>query len=205
VGSAGLCLASLGFVVMARHSGNPAPLAAVIGGSLILLVAGARMVLTTNVPAAPRAEPSEPAAGETPRPAVIDMKAISVGVLVDWCATYVYTAIISVLGPLLLLVTGMPPQEAGQAFVGLVGEPALVASIFLPLGFSFTALGGFVASRLSDADTLLNSAFVGSLGILLGLLVAGENPRWVGYASTLGTVPAAMIGGLFHTRRFRFL
>ena len=68
----------------------------------------------------------------------------------------------------------------------------------------FTALGGYVAAKLSKPNGSINALAVGflslTLGITLALLAPNVSPSWKVILGIIVTVPAAFIGSLVASR-----
>ena len=86
---------------------------------------------------------------------------------------------------------------------------AIQSNIFLKsiglLGTTFfTALGGYVAAKLSKPNGSINALTVGvlslTLGVILALLAPSVSPNWKFLLGIITTVPAAIIGGRFASR-----
>jgi hypothetical protein len=64
-------------------------------------------------------------------------------------------------------------------------------------------LGGYVAARISIAGNLLNSAIVGTMGILLGLVFISETPKAVFFLSIFLSIPVSILGGYCYTKEWK--
>jgi len=89
-------------------------------------------------------------------------------------------------------------QGAPQAELDLqLQRPGfLMPSVLLGLGF--TALGGFVAGRLSGRLETIHGCLVGSVCLVLGILLwplSASVPAWYTVVSLLGSVPLGLLGG----------
>ena len=185
-------------IVRSQQYRNRAALMAAVG--LAILIFGARLARAhaSLLTPGPRTDGSPRTGAE------VSVGSVAFGVLADWAGTYAYSALLASMGPLWLMMSGASAEETPKLFEQIAGDKLAIVLVFLPVGFFFTGVGGFMASRVSSSKSLLNAALVGSAGLLLSLMFMSQNPLWVNYAAVLGSVPAAMIGGLVHTRRLRF-
>lgn len=141
---------------------------------------------------------------ERPSGGLVNVRAVITGLFFDWGGTSLYSLVLSFLAPVVLVLNGVDPQETVTAFEQIYGDPLFIGVVFLPIGFVFTVLGGYVAAWISRSTNLINAALVGSTGIVLSLFFASDNPLWLNYAGIIGAVPAAMIGGYLYVRAWRF-
>ncbi|NRA07256.1 MAG: TIGR04086 family membrane protein [Myxococcales bacterium] len=124
---------------------------------------------------------------------------IVVGVFVDNLAT--------MLGGLLFLSAQLerygirPGDELPEEVLReLHSDPTLLAAS-LVIGILATSLGGYAAGRMAHGHRRQHGAFVGLVGVLLGLLaygsaVAGERPPlWYDLLGFLLMIPAGALGG----------
>jgi hypothetical protein len=128
----------------------------------------------------------------------IRIKAVVVGVLIDIVGSILLGV---ALGILVVAINGTTTSAENLAalndnvYVDLFG---LLGSIFC------TALGGYVAARMTLPDGFINSLAVGVLSVVLGiilvLLVPGITPAWKILVGVLLTIPAALVGGKIATR-----
>jgi hypothetical protein len=132
----------------------------------------------------------------------INIKAIAIGCIVDWASSLTFSVFLSLLLDMKASSAGIPNHQIQQFINGyfLTRQGMIISTIF---GFGFTALGGYVAARLARTDSLLNSAFVGSISIILGLFYISSTPRIISILSLLLSIPVAIIGGFFYTKKFK--
>ena len=134
----------------------------------------------------------------------INLKAILIGCLVDWLGTLAFSIASGVSLGIMAALRGLGQQETQSAFIEWSGSlPGMVLSLLC--GFGFTFLGGYVAARMSKTSHLLNSAFVGAIGILLGLLFISEAPEPIFLLSSLFSIPVATLGGFCYRRNWVLL
>ena len=126
------------------------------------------------------------------RLSAIRSKAVAFGLLTDILGSIFIGLALSII---LVLYSGDPTgnrlrELSANTMVKLIG---LAGTLF------FTALGGYVAARMSDPYGAENSLAVGllslSLGIMLAISVPGVTPQWKIVLGCILTVPAAMLGG----------
>jgi hypothetical protein len=79
--------------------------------------------------------------------------------------------------------------------------PGMVSSTIY--GFGFTLLGGYVAAKISNTDSLLNSLFVGGVGILVGMFFISETPMAIFFLSILLPIPVSTLGGFWYTKKWK--
>lgn len=131
-----------------------------------------------------------------------DMRAIAIGCLVDWGGTFLFSLGFSVLVGIKAAARGLSAEASQQALMEWSTTAGGIAFSFF-FGLLFTALGGYMAARVSKMDTLLNSAFVGSMGIVAGLLFFASAPLIVSVISLVVMIPTAMLGGYLHLRKWK--
>jgi hypothetical protein len=64
----------------------------------------------------------------------------------------------------------------------------------LILGTLTTAVGGYVAARLAKSVPYWNALVFGIVGIIVGILMAGDLPLWYTVLGFGLTLPAALLG-----------
>ncbi|MGE4649570.1 MAG: TIGR04086 family membrane protein [Myxococcota bacterium] len=124
---------------------------------------------------------------------------IVVGVFADNLAT--------MLGGLLFLSAqveryGIQPGDElpEEVLRGLQNDPTLLAGS-LVIGILATTLGGYAAGRMARGHRRQHGAFVGLVGVLLGLLAYGpaasgeRPPLWYDLMGFLLMIPAGALGG----------
>ena len=132
----------------------------------------------------------------------LSLKAIVIGCLVDWLGTLAFGLTFAMGTGMMATLRGLSLKETELALTEWYSSiPGMVFSILCGLGF--TLLGGYVAARISKADNLLNSALVGTMGILLGLVFISETPKAVFFLSILLSIPVSILGGFCYTRKWK--
>lgn len=132
---------------------------------------------------------------------VMKVKAIIVGLLVDVVGSVVVGMVLGVLAAIIAISKGGASPETLAALRAnvLVKALGLVGTTF------FTALGGYVAARLSKPNGVKNAVAVGILSLAITIVLAavmpGVTPKWKLIVGLLVTVPAAFIGGQIATGR----
>ena len=124
---------------------------------------------------------------------------IGIGAFVDNVAT--------MLGGLLFLSVQVerygirPGDELPEELLrALQSDPSLLAGS-LVIGTLATGLGGYTAARLADCHRMRHGAFVGLVGVVLGLLAyapaasAERPPLWYDLLGFLLLIPAGALGG----------
>jgi hypothetical protein len=56
-------------------------------------------------------------------------------------------------------------------------------------------LGGFVTGKIAKSHEILNSAFLGVIVVIFGILFWNRFPLWFNLFGLFFTVPIAMLGG----------
>ena len=135
-------------------------------------------------------------------------KAILLGCLVDWLGTSAFDLFFVITTGIMGNFRGLSPEQTGAALTEWYHSvPGMGFSVLCGLGF--TLLGGFVAAKIAKAGNLLNSALVGAVGILLGLVLIfgvspdSEIPKASSILSILLSIPVSMLGGFCHTREWK--
>jgi hypothetical protein len=132
----------------------------------------------------------------------LSLKGIVIGCLVDWLGTLAFGLAFAMGTGMMAALRGVSPKETELALTEWYSSiPGMVFSILY--GFGFTLLGGYVAARISKAGNLLNSALVGTLGILSGLVFISEVPKAVFFVSILLSIPVSILGGFCYTRKWK--
>jgi hypothetical protein len=132
----------------------------------------------------------------------LNLKAIVIGCLVDWLSTFAFSFALDTGTLILGALQGVSQKEMEWALTEWHNSiPGMVSSSFY--GFGFTLLGGYVAARLSKTGHLLNSALVGTVGILLGLIFISETPKAIFFLSLVLSIPLSILGGFWCTREWK--
>jgi hypothetical protein len=122
-------------------------------------------------------------------------KAIIVGLLIDIAGSAVVGIVLGIGVALVAVATGSATPEA----IGALGANVFVKAIGLAGTTFFTALGGYVAARMSKPNGIRSALAVGVISLLLGVALAvalpGVTPQWKLIAGLLLTLPAAFVGG----------
>ena len=138
----------------------------------------------------------------------LNPKAILIGCLVDWLGTLAFDLFFVITTGMMAGVRGLNLEETGAALTAWYHSVPGIGFSFL-CGLGFTLLGGFVAAKIANAGNLLNSALVGAVGILLGLILTfevfphSEVPKAISYLSILVSIPVSVLGGFCHTRKWK--
>lgn len=138
----------------------------------------------------------------------LNLKAILIGCLVDWLGTLAFDLFFAMSTGMMGMLKGLSLKETELALTEWYHSlPGIGFSLFCGLGF--TLLGGFVAAKIAKAGNLLNSAFVGAVGILLGLILTfevlpnSEMPKAISFLSILLSIPVSILGGFYYTRKWK--
>jgi hypothetical protein len=133
----------------------------------------------------------------------ITIKAIVIGCLVDWGGTALFGLLFGMIAVSTETMRGMRAEQAVDALLQWSSStPGMLFSMLFGLGF--TCLGGYTAARTSPRETLINSAFVGSVGIITGLPFMAHSPIPGTIVSIVLSIPVAILGGFFHTKKIIF-
>jgi hypothetical protein len=131
------------------------------------------------------------------------IKAMALGCFADWAGTAAFGLVFGIIAVGFQTGRGMGVEQAA----GFLQQWSLTSAgtMFSILsGLVFTGLGGYVAARISPRDTLVNSFLVGCIAILTGLPFVGNVPPAMVVLSISLSVPAAVLGGFFYTRKLLF-
>jgi hypothetical protein len=108
-----------------------------------------------------------------------------------------------VLGVLLGIVAAASGDFSSAHVAALRQNFALKLTGLMGTTF-FTALGGYIATRVAKSTSLANSFAVGVLSLVLGISLAaafpGVSPLWKIIAGCIVTIPAALLGGYLAAR-----
>ena len=138
----------------------------------------------------------------------LNPKAILIGCLVDWLGTLAFDLFFVITTGMVAGIKGLSSEETGAALTAWYRSVPGMGFSFL-CGLGFTLLGGFVAAKIANAGNLLNSALVGAVGILLGLILTfevfsnSEIPKAISYLSMLVSIPVSILGGFCHTKKWK--
>jgi hypothetical protein len=138
----------------------------------------------------------------------LNPKAIFIGCLVDWLGTLAFDLFFEITTGMMAVLRGLSLKETEGALTDWYHSAPGMGFSFL-CGLGFTLLGGFVAAKIADAGNLLNSALVGVVGILLGLILIlevfphSEIPKAISFLSILLSIPVSVLGGFCHTRKWK--
>ena len=138
----------------------------------------------------------------------LNLKAILIGCLVDWLGTLAFDLFFVITTGMMAMLRGLSLEETEVALTEWYHSvPGMGFSSLCGLGF--TLLGGFVAAKIANAGNLLNSALVGAVGILLGLILIfevspnSEIPEAISFLSILLSIPVSILGGFCYTRKWK--
>ncbi len=111
-----------------------------------------------------------------------------------------------ILGIVLGVATGFRRDaDLSPEHLATVASNVGVKAIGLVGTLFFTGVGGFVAARMSAPHGMLNALMVGWLSLLMGIALAisipGLTPFWKLALGSIGTVPAALLGGSLAIRK----
>ncbi len=84
-------------------------------------------------------------------------------------------------------------QIAETILATTTSMPFLLSSLIL--GTLTTLLGGYVAARIAKKEAYWNAGAIGVIGVILGIITAGEYPLWFSLLGDLMMVAAALLGG----------
>jgi hypothetical protein len=127
--------------------------------------------------------------------------AILIGCIVDIAGSFLFSIIFRYLATAKAASRGIDPEHTQILLEQwIVSRPGMGFMLFLGLGF--TALGGYVATRISKTKNLVNATFVGSVSILLGLFFISSTPKLAMFVSLILSIPAAMLGGYCRLRKW---
>ncbi len=76
---------------------------------------------------------------------------------------------------------------------------ALIWSLLI--GTVSTIIGGFIAARFGKLAPYKNSAVVGVIGLIAGVLLGGDAPLWFNIIGFASVIPAALLGGYLVARK----
>jgi hypothetical protein len=130
----------------------------------------------------------------------INIKAILLGCAVDWAGTVAFGLLFGTIAVSLETMRGARVEQATECL--MKWSATLPGTLFsLAFGLGFTCLGGYTAARVARQDSLINPAAVGSMAVLTALPFYSHSPVPVTIASLILSIPAAMLGGYFHTKK----
>ena len=138
----------------------------------------------------------------------LNPKAVLIGCLVDWLGTLAFDLFFVMGTGTMGMVKGLSLKETELALTEWYHSPFGMGFSLL-CGLGFTLLGGFLASRIAKAGSLLNSALVGTLGTLMGLLLTfavspnPEIPRAISFLFVFASIPVSILGGFCYTRKWK--
>jgi hypothetical protein len=131
---------------------------------------------------------------------VLNFKAIAIGAAVD----IIGSMIIGMLGTTIMSIkmagSGLSQSEV-LTELSSIGTNAAYTAFALIAGFGMTIIGGYTAARFAKHDEIVNAAFVGLVGVVLGLIVdMSATPLWYNVLALLLPIPSAMLGGYIYLR-----
>lgn len=131
---------------------------------------------------------------------MINIRAIARGFLVDLSSTCLFAVALSVVL--------LDPGSSNQALADRLSSTEMIDWLCLIGGLGMTALGAFVAARMTPGREMTHAGAVGGLSLLAGFLTSsGMCPfqDWFLLTGLALTLPAAQCGGamaaLYHLRR----
>lgn len=121
----------------------------------------------------------------------LSIKGILLGLLV--------TIVIDIIGGIaaIPLFASSMSEEALKALNEDTG--ALIWSLLI--GTVSTIIGGFIAARFGKLAPYKNSAVVGVIGLIAGVLLEGGAPLWFNIIGFASVIPAALLGGYLVARK----
>jgi hypothetical protein len=132
----------------------------------------------------------------------INPRAILFGCVADIASTTLFSLTFGMITTFRAILRGVDAEAANQALVAWSSTtPGIAFSLFF--GLFFTGVGGYVAAHVAKNGTLINSGFVGSLGILLGLFFLHASPLIVTIVSLALSIPVALLGGYLRTSSWK--
>ena len=131
----------------------------------------------------------------------INFTAIALGCLADWAGTAAFSLIFAMFAVSVETSHGMRTEQAVD-FLRQWSQTPAGALFSMLFGLCFTGLGGYVAARISKQETLINSASIGGIAVLGGLPLLSNVPAAGVIISMALSIPAAVLGGFFYTRKF---
>ena len=133
----------------------------------------------------------------------LNAKAIIFGCLADIAGTALFSLVFGMMMTIRATMRGVDAETASRALIEWSSTVHGIAfSLFF--GLFFTGFGGYIAARVAKNGMLLNSAFVGSMSILAGLLFMGGSPIMVTIISLALSIPIALLGGYLYTGSWKF-
>lgn len=131
------------------------------------------------------------------------VRAIVVGVLVDWVATLAATVSIQVMAAVVAVSRYSTASQIEEFQEKLAQSPDFVILMSL-VGLVCVSLGGFVSGVLARRDEVRHALYMGVLSVAIGLSIeissgavvaSGWMPLWFRWLRHLFVVPAAVVGG----------
>jgi len=138
----------------------------------------------------------------------INLKAVLIGCLVDWLGTLAFGLAFVMGTGFMATLRGVSPKETELALTEWY-HSLFGMGFSLLCGLGFTLLGGFVAAKIAKSGNLLNSALVGVLGILMGLILTfelspnSEIPKAISFLFISASIPVSILGGFCCTRKWK--
>jgi hypothetical protein len=128
----------------------------------------------------------------------LNSRAIIFGCLADIAGTVLFSLAFGIMTTIRASLRGVDAEAASRALIDWSSTTHGIAfSLFF--GLFFTGVGGYVAARIAKNGTLLNSAFVGSMGIFFGLVFMDVSSIIMTLISLALSIPIAMFGGYLFT------
>lgn len=133
----------------------------------------------------------------------LNKKAVLIGWVVDMVGSFVIAAILGVVIGIALGASGVSPAEIEAKIRNSFGIQLLT----LVLGFSSTALGGYIAARIARDHEIKHGFAVGTLALLTGIVVLFVVPEsmsrvsaWYKAVSWIFILPSAVLGAYLRKR-----
>lgn len=112
------------------------------------------------------------------------------GALADIVGTFTFASLVGVLAAVATDMYHLSPKEMDAR---LQQSSSIIAMMII--GLAFTALGGYVAGRVSKANEVTHGFIVGDISIVIGIASLGSVSLWYDIASLIAVIPCGMLGG----------
>jgi hypothetical protein len=133
----------------------------------------------------------------------IDVRAIIWGCLTDFGCTFFFGLCFTLVASMRAALKGVDLQSLQPVLESwAISVHGMIFSLFF--GLFFTGVGGYVAARKAKRGGLINSAFVGSIGIVSGLFFIEATPVVITLVALTLSIPIAIIGGYCHTMSWKW-
>jgi hypothetical protein len=131
------------------------------------------------------------------------VKAVAVGVAVDWLGTAVASSVIFLVAGAIAASRYRDEDAMGEYLEQLAAAPDFVILSSL-VGLGFVALGGYVCGMLAKHDPIRHAAVMGLISLVAGLALefssgpetSGWYPTWFRVLGHALVIPFAVFGGI---------